>query len=51
MFLATNFDDDGAVIIASVVAVEEKLLNLVAFFGGPFLWVPLHAVPFFAVPF
>ena len=26
MFLATNFDDEGAVIVASAVA-EEKLLN------------------------
>jgi len=25
MFLATNFDDGGAVIVASAVAVEEKL--------------------------
>ena len=27
MFLATNFDDGGAVIVVSAVAVEEKLLN------------------------
>jgi len=27
MFLATNFDDGSAVIVASAVAVEEKLLN------------------------
>ena len=27
MFLPTNFDDGGAVIVASAVVAEEKLLN------------------------
>ena len=31
MFLATNFDDGSAVIVASAVAVEEKLLNFCLF--------------------
>jgi len=31
MFLATNFDNGVAVIVASAVAVEEKLLNFYLF--------------------